>query len=183
MRNFDKNNMRPLLDSDLKPTDAPASAPMPENAPTSLSLDATSPDNTQSPPQKSDSGSSGTLGNVPAADLQKYLDNLSDPQKTLVTSYLTPEIALLLGVFLGPDSFQFLAQYADPTKVLMPQPRAEVEKAMGASNASQPGSSSGASQAMPAMAPMQPQGGAPAAMQPPSAPPMQGPSQGLLAHA
>ena len=93
-----------------------------------------------------------------AQNLEKHLDTLPENDKMFLAEHLTPEFVRAIGLINGPEVAQYLAQFADPDKVLVPVPRAVAEEHLQQQKASQ-----GAAQS-------QPQGGSIPTQQAPTEP-------------
>lgn len=50
--------------------------------------------------------------------IEEHLNSLPDPQKALIVKYMTPEMAVILGIILGPEAFDYFKKFADPRKEL-----------------------------------------------------------------
>lgn len=69
-------------------------------------------------------GSAGVVDN----GLSTRLDALSDQDKKFLAQYMTPEFVYAMGLVAGPDTANYLKQYADPNKVLVPVSREEAHR-------------------------------------------------------
>lgn len=50
--------------------------------------------------------------------IEQHLNSLPDEQKQYLGQYLTPELAVLFGIVLGNDAYNYFKQYVDPNKQL-----------------------------------------------------------------
>lgn len=100
--------------------------------------------------------------------LEMHLNQLPDNDKQFLAEHLTPEFVRAIGLINGPEVAQYLNQYVDPNKVLVPVPRQIAEQYLQA--AKQQGNSAQTGQ------PQATQGQPPAAQAAPMAQP-----QGMMA--
>lgn len=97
-------------------------------------------------------------------EIEAHLDALPDQDKAFLAEHLTPEFVRAIGLISGSEVAQFLNQFADQSKVLVPVPRQMAEQYLSEQN----------SQAAPA----QPQGQPMAPAQPSQ--PTQAPAGGVM---
>jgi hypothetical protein len=97
-------------------------------------------------------------------NLEAHLDQLPEQDKAFLGEHLTPEFVRAIGLINGPEVAQYLSQFMDPDKVLVPVPRKVAEEYMKAESGQQPPSAP-QSQPMPQGQPM------PAPKSAPMAPP------------
>lgn len=57
--------------------------------------------------------------------IEEQMSSLPDNQKAAVMAHLTPEIADVLGIILGPEAHQYFRRMADDSMMLVPIPREE----------------------------------------------------------
>ena len=62
------------------------------------------------------------------SDIQQRLDALPDHDKAFLAQYLSPEFNYAVGLIAGPDVAQYLNQFSDPNKVLVPVNRQEAAR-------------------------------------------------------
>jgi len=62
------------------------------------------------------------------AELETSLDNLIPEMKEFAVTLFTPEVAMFMGAWLGPEVGDVVMKYSDASTVLMPFPREEAEK-------------------------------------------------------
>lgn len=53
--------------------------------------------------------------------IEQHLQALPLPQKQYLAHYMTPELAIILGIILGPEGFTYFKAFADPRKTLVVQ--------------------------------------------------------------
>ncbi len=112
-----------------------------------------------------------------AKNLAAHLDQIPDDQKQFLAEHLTPEFVRAIGIINGPEVAEYLGQFADPNKVLVPVPREIAEKFLAEQQQGQ-----SAPQGQPQPAPQQGQPNmAPPAQAPMAQPPMAAPPQGMMA--
>lgn len=63
--------------------------------------------------------------------IEQHLNSVPPEQKAFVAKYMTPELAVVLGIIIGNEAFDYFKQYADPKKELMVQERKGQEKKSG----------------------------------------------------
>lgn len=61
-------------------------------------------------------------------ELEAHLDSLQNNDKAFLAEHLTPEFVRAIGLINGPEVAQYLSQFADPNKVLVPVPRELAEQ-------------------------------------------------------
>ncbi len=131
----------------------PASTPAPQDA-QAAPAEGTAPAGQESPDAQ-------TI----QKNLAAHLDQLSDGDKQFLAEHLTPEFVRAIGLINGPEVAQYLNQFADPNKVMVPVPRQVAEQFLAQQKQGQ--------------APQgQPQQAAPS--QAPMAPPQAGPQPGMM---
>lgn len=86
-------------------------------------------------PEIGDTPDEGGAGNG-LQELETHMDSLPDEQKAFVADNLTPEIAQVLGIILGPEAYNYFAPLADSSKALIPVPRELVEQQLSQQNTS-----------------------------------------------
>lgn len=60
--------------------------------------------------------------------IQQRLDALPDHDKQFLAQYLTPEFAYAVGLVSGQDAGQYLSQFVDPNKVLVPVSKQQAQQ-------------------------------------------------------
>lgn len=99
--------------------------------------------------------------------VEAHLSKLPDEQKAYLVQFMTPELAVIFGILLGQEAFQYFNQFVDPKKQLTVVPRQEQQGQQGAAQAPQqtpqPQQAPQQVQSAPQQAP-QPQGKAPSIM-------------------
>lgn len=70
--------------------------------------------------------------------IEQHLNSLPPEQKGFLAKFMTPELAVVLGIVIGNEAFDYFKQFADPKKQLVVQERKQQEK-----SASQPAQKSG----------------------------------------
>lgn len=78
-----------------------------------------------------DGSQSGQL-NPAQQQIQQRLDALPDNDKKFLSQYLTPEFVYAIGLVSGPDAAQYLNQFTDQNKVLVPVSRQEAGRIQAA---------------------------------------------------
>ncbi len=66
-----------------------------------------------------------------AEAMEEALDNLNIEMKQFAATHFTPEIAMFIEAWLGPEAGDVVMKYADPDIVLLPVPRKEAEEMLG----------------------------------------------------
>lgn len=124
---------------------------------------APQPDKAQ-PPATQDANPGAEYDPTIAKGIEEHLNQINDKQKAFLVNFLTPELALLFGIVLGKEGFDYFNQYADPKKQLTVIPRQPQQAPQAAPPGQQPNS---APQMPPQQAPM-PQKPANVSPQPPA---------------
>lgn len=75
--------------------------------------------------------------------LENHLSKLPDDQKAYLVQYMTPELAILLGIVIGNEGYDYFSKFADPQKMLVVQPRPEQQPQQTAPQQAQPPAQSG----------------------------------------
>jgi len=114
----------------------------------------------------------GAEAGITPQDVEAHLDGLPDQDKAFLAEHLTPEFVRAIGLISGPEVAQYLNQFADPNKVLVPVPRQLAEQYLA-----EQGKGQGPANGQPQGQPM-PQPQAPAQVAPQSAPPAAMPQGG-----
>ena len=70
-------------------------------------------------------------------ELEAHLDTLQEQDKAFLAEHLTPEFVRAIGLINGPEVAQYLNQFADQSKVLVPVPREVAEKYLAEQGANQ----------------------------------------------
>lgn len=99
--------------------------------------------------------------------IEKHLDSLPDQQKAFLVQYMTPELAIIFGIVLGMEAFDYFKQYVDPSKQLTVVQRPQGQQAP-----------QGNAQSSQSPAPQQAEGSANAS--PPQSPKQQAPAQSIM---
>lgn len=73
-------------------------------------------------------------------DIKRHMDSLPDEAKNFVIDNLSPEVVVILSMFLGPAAEEFFGQYMDPTVKFVKVPR---DQATSKEIPPQPGAVSG----------------------------------------
>lgn len=60
--------------------------------------------------------------------LKAHLDQIPDDQKQFLAEHLTTEFVRAIGIITGPEVAEYLAQFVDPNKVMVPVPRDVAEQ-------------------------------------------------------
>ena len=110
-------------------------------------------------PQQDNTGEPD-MGPTPE-EIKAHLDSLQDQDKAFLAEHLTPEFVRAIGLIAGNNVAQYLNQYADQDKVLVPVPRKVAEENLKQQQMAK-GQSQPAPQSTPAPQPaasMPPQGG------------------------
>lgn len=87
-------------------------------------------------PMEGDMPIDGATGESPEAgqdivqNLEMHLDQLQDQDKAFLAEHLTPEFVRAIGLINGPEVANYLNQFVDPDKVLVPVPREIAEQFM-----------------------------------------------------
>lgn len=157
-----------MLEPKTTPEAAPAATFLPSSTPTDGSANmaptaapSISPaDSTVAPAMEDPEADKQTI----ITNLTAHLDSLADPDKQFLAEHLTPEFVRAIGLINGPEVAEYLNQFANPNKVLVPVPRQIAEQYLAQQQAEQ-------GKAAPQGQPQSAQGGAPA-MAPPSQPPV-----------
>lgn len=102
-----------------------------------------------------------------AKGLEQHLNSLPDVQKGFLNHFMTPEVVTVLGIVGGAEVYDYLKQYADPSKECVVVPRSSqpggqqaLQADQAASNSKTPpqqGGSQNAAQAPASQAPQGPQ--------------------------
>ena len=151
---------------------APA-GPAPEAGPMAA-LPETTPMDGQDKPSLTDPSLQGGTG-PSEEEIKAHLDSLDDQDKALLAEHLTPEFVKVIGLISGPEVANYLNQFADPAKLLVPVPREMAEEYLRGQG--QQGQPQGAP-AQPTQGSLPPQAPAQAAPMQPPAPP-----QGMMSPA
>lgn len=77
------------------------------------------------------------------AHLENHLTKLPDDQKAFLVQYMTPELAILFGIVIGNEGYDYFSKFADPQKMLVVQPRPEQQPQQTAPQQAQPSAQSG----------------------------------------
>lgn len=56
------------------------------------------------------------------AKLEDHLNKLPPEQQKYLTQFMTPELAIIFGIVLGHEAFDYFKKFADPKKQLVVQP-------------------------------------------------------------
>lgn len=92
----------------------------------------------QGQPMAPEAGMSGEeMGDNPMEGLIAHMDALPEEAKQFMSQYLTPESAKMFGLILGEEAGKYFMEIANPEMVLVPIPRAEVERVTGGQSAEQ----------------------------------------------
>lgn len=62
------------------------------------------------------------------AHIEQHLTQLPDQQKAFLVQYMTPELAIILGIIIGQEAYDYFNQQADPSKMLVVQPRPQPQQ-------------------------------------------------------
>lgn len=76
------------------------------------------------------------------AELDAHLNSIPQEQQVFLAQYLTPELATVMGILLGPEGFEFFNNLADENVQLVPMDRAKVQEQLAGETG--PGPASGA---------------------------------------
>lgn len=82
--------------------------------------------------------------------IEQHLNSLPQQQQQFLTQYMTPELAMILGIVIGKEAYDYFNKFADPSKMLtvtqrpQQQPSAATQPPQG-----QPAQSGGQPQAAP----------------------------------
>ncbi len=95
--------------------------------------------------------------------ISRHLDEIPDAAKQFLAEHLTPEFVVAIGIINGPEVAEYLNQFADPNKVMVPVPRQMAEQYMqqqkGQTAAPQGSAPQAPSQPQPQQAPAPAMGG------------------------
>ncbi len=100
-------------------------------------------------------------GGITPEMIEAHLDAMPDEDKAFLAEHLTPEFIRAISLISGQEVGNYLNQYVDQNKVLVPVPREVAEQEMGRMKSQQP-------------VPAQPNQGTPAPQAPAAAPSMPG---------
>lgn len=108
-----------------------AAQPQAQSAP----MAGQAPNAQQQPQQQSSQAGSSSQGgqtgpNVDGA-IEQYLNNLPAPQQAYLNHFLTPEIVTVLGIVAGPEVYNYLKKFTDPSKMAVVVPRNQGANADG----------------------------------------------------
>lgn len=67
---------------------------------------------------------------ISSQEVERYFDTLPDQDKAFLAEHMTPEFVKAIGIVAGQEVAQYLTQFADPEKVLVPVPRKVAEEYM-----------------------------------------------------
>jgi len=66
-----------------------------------------------------------------AKQIEDHLNSIPDEQKQFLAQYLTPELAVIMGILLGEEAAQAFSQYVDPNLTLTAVPAQATTGEMG----------------------------------------------------
>ena len=55
--------------------------------------------------------------------IETHMNSVPPEQKAFVAQYMTPELAVILGIIIGNEAYDYFKKFADPKKELTVQPR------------------------------------------------------------
>lgn len=90
-------------------------------------------------------------------EIEAHMDSLEDSDKAFLAEHMTPEFVRAIALISGPEVGQYLDQFADKEKVLIPVPRQVAEQYLAEQQAKQgsPSAPQGGTPPSPAPAPVQ----------------------------
>lgn len=122
--------MQPQPSPQLPPARLGSGEPDIGPAPSQGAAPAMAPTQPQQPAQDMSVENDGSQpqDNPGTAAIQQKLDALPDQDKQFLSQYLTPEFVYAIGLVAGPEAAQYLGQFTDKSKVLVPVSRDEAAK-------------------------------------------------------
>lgn len=103
--------------------------------PSMINSPASGEDDGMTPGQGGDTGQQQM--NSQTQEMQQRLDSLPDHDKQFLAQYLTPEFAYAIGLVSGQDAGQYLSQFVDPNKVLVPLSKQQAQQIQAAAKQQQ----------------------------------------------
>lgn len=139
----------------LQPIQQPNKPEMSVSTPNMDTLPTQTPGESDNTVQIND-GAPNDGGAAIIQELEAHLDQIPDQDKAFLAEHMTPEFIRAIGLINGPEVAQYLNQFADPNKVLVPVPRQIAEQYLAEQQSQQGGSPAQQGQSNPPQASITP---------------------------